>query len=192
MKEPLAKDQDKFVLSMPDGMRERIKETADRNNRSMNAEIVAVLEEHPGLIEDLERTKEFAIRLRESERRLMKTIADLSKSRAKSEKALAEFSEKLADGEPGAALRVKMDLADAEARFEEQLSGAARALAASEARAGAFLDVIKHLTSIIGDVAGQDPSIMKTLAQSIRDLGDRMDEGDDRDDTIITLSSSQT
>lgn len=44
MKEPLVKDQDKFVLRLPDGMRERIKAAADRNNRSMNAEIVATLE----------------------------------------------------------------------------------------------------------------------------------------------------
>ena len=41
-------DQDKFVLRLPDGMRERIKERADRNGRSMNAEIVALLErEYP-------------------------------------------------------------------------------------------------------------------------------------------------
>jgi len=38
-------DQDKFVVRLPSGLRERIKELADRNSRSMNAEIVAVLEE---------------------------------------------------------------------------------------------------------------------------------------------------
>ena len=36
---------DKFMLRLPDGMRERIKNIADANNRSMNAEILAVLEE---------------------------------------------------------------------------------------------------------------------------------------------------
>ncbi len=45
MKEPLAKDQEKFVLRLPDGMRDRIKLAAERNNRSMNAEIIAALEE---------------------------------------------------------------------------------------------------------------------------------------------------
>lgn len=35
---------DKFMLRLPDGMRERIRVTADANNRSMNAEIVAALE----------------------------------------------------------------------------------------------------------------------------------------------------
>lgn len=37
--------QDKFMLRLPDGMRERLKEAAAANNRSMNAEIVATLEE---------------------------------------------------------------------------------------------------------------------------------------------------
>lgn len=37
--------QDKYVLRLPDGMRDRIKLAAEKNNRSMNAEIVAALEE---------------------------------------------------------------------------------------------------------------------------------------------------
>ena len=37
--------QDKFMLRLPDGMRDRIRAAAAENNRSMNAEIVAVLEE---------------------------------------------------------------------------------------------------------------------------------------------------
>ncbi len=36
---------DKFLLRMPDGLRNRIKFEAEKNNRSMNAEIVATLEE---------------------------------------------------------------------------------------------------------------------------------------------------
>lgn len=36
---------DKFMLRMPDGMRDRIRTAAEANNRSMNAEIVATLEE---------------------------------------------------------------------------------------------------------------------------------------------------
>lgn len=37
--------QDQFVIRLPDGMRDRIKAAAESNNRSMNAEIVATLEE---------------------------------------------------------------------------------------------------------------------------------------------------
>jgi len=40
---PSAK-QDQFVLRLPDGMREQIKEKAEANSRSMNAEIVAAIE----------------------------------------------------------------------------------------------------------------------------------------------------
>ena len=35
---------DKFMLRLPDGMRDAIKESAKKNNRSMNAEIVVALE----------------------------------------------------------------------------------------------------------------------------------------------------
>lgn len=37
---------DAFSVRFPDGMRERIKLAADRNGRSMNAEIIATLAEH--------------------------------------------------------------------------------------------------------------------------------------------------
>lgn len=36
---------DKFLLRMPDGLRARVKAAAEKNNRSMNAEIAATLEE---------------------------------------------------------------------------------------------------------------------------------------------------
>ncbi len=36
--------QDKFMLRLPDGMRERLKAVAAANNRSLNAEIIARLE----------------------------------------------------------------------------------------------------------------------------------------------------
>jgi len=37
---------DKFVIRMPDGMRDKIKEDAKNNHRSTNAQIVAVLDEY--------------------------------------------------------------------------------------------------------------------------------------------------
>jgi hypothetical protein len=45
MSEFPSQTQDKFVLRLPDGMRDRIKHVAENNNRSMNAEIVATLKE---------------------------------------------------------------------------------------------------------------------------------------------------
>lgn len=40
-----SRESDKFMLRLPDGMRDRIKLAAGENNRSMNQEIVAALEE---------------------------------------------------------------------------------------------------------------------------------------------------
>lgn len=39
------RDSDKFMLRFPDGMRDRLKEAAKANNRTMNAEIVARLQD---------------------------------------------------------------------------------------------------------------------------------------------------
>ncbi|MDU9005738.1 Arc family DNA-binding protein [Sedimentitalea todarodis] len=39
-----AQNQDKFVLRLPNGMRDKIKLAASNSNRSMNAEVVAALE----------------------------------------------------------------------------------------------------------------------------------------------------
>lgn len=43
MTAPTNRESDKFIVRLPDGMRDRIKAAADANNRSMNAEIVATL-----------------------------------------------------------------------------------------------------------------------------------------------------
>jgi len=48
-KKPTAQPQDKYVMRMPDGMREALKAEAWANNRSLNAEIVLRLEEFESL-----------------------------------------------------------------------------------------------------------------------------------------------
>lgn len=40
------RESDRFMLRLPDGMRDRIKSTAAKNGRSMNAEIVSSLEKN--------------------------------------------------------------------------------------------------------------------------------------------------
>ena len=42
----MVQNQDKFIARLPDGLRERLKKVADRNKRSMNAELVQALEFH--------------------------------------------------------------------------------------------------------------------------------------------------
>lgn len=64
----ITRDSDKFMLRLPDGMRERLKREAAANNRSMNSEIVARLEsslagpfspqEMTGLMRELKETLE--------------------------------------------------------------------------------------------------------------------------------------
>jgi hypothetical protein len=49
--------QDKFMLRLPDGMRDRLKDAAAENNRSLNAEIVSRLaESFDPLILDVKQT----------------------------------------------------------------------------------------------------------------------------------------
>lgn len=43
-----SEEQERFIVRFPDGMRDRLKEAAAANNRSMNAEIVARLQESFG------------------------------------------------------------------------------------------------------------------------------------------------
>jgi hypothetical protein len=43
MMEKIGRESDKFMLRMPDGMRDRIKASAEDNKRSMNAEIIVGL-----------------------------------------------------------------------------------------------------------------------------------------------------
>jgi hypothetical protein len=45
-KKTLVKDQDQFLVRLPDGMRERIKAKADRAGMSMNEAVVWCLEQH--------------------------------------------------------------------------------------------------------------------------------------------------
>ncbi len=46
---PTGRESDKFMLRLPDGMRDSIKASAEKNGRSMNAEIVSALELYLGI-----------------------------------------------------------------------------------------------------------------------------------------------
>ena len=61
MSEAPTKKQDQFIVRLPDGMRDRIKVSAENNGRSMNAEIVQALDE---VIPDLPPKNETAEMLR--------------------------------------------------------------------------------------------------------------------------------
>ncbi|NEH87748.1 Arc family DNA-binding protein [Rhizobium leguminosarum] len=60
MSDDPVREQDKFMLRLPAGLRERIKEAATRNGRSMNAEIVSTLEvAYPPKTIDIENLTDF-------------------------------------------------------------------------------------------------------------------------------------
>ena len=77
--------QDKFMLRFPEGMRERIRVAAEKNGRSMNAEIVSRLDESFRSAEMLERVSDMSADL---DRKLAETREEL----ASMEKARAEAS----------------------------------------------------------------------------------------------------
>lgn len=55
MSEKPVKDYDKFMLRLPDGMREAIADLAKKSGRSMNAQIVYILEDYltPPKVEEM-------------------------------------------------------------------------------------------------------------------------------------------
>lgn len=68
-------EQEQFMVRMPPGMRARIKHRAETNNRSMNAEIVSLLEE--SLIDRaLQEKEEFRIAVAERQRDAARSVED--------------------------------------------------------------------------------------------------------------------
>ncbi len=55
MSDKQVRDYDKFMLRLPDGMRDSISELAKKHGRSMNAQIVHILEEYitPPKVDDM-------------------------------------------------------------------------------------------------------------------------------------------
>lgn len=71
--------QERFIVRLPDGMRDRIRSAAEANGRSMNAEIVAtLLEKYPPEADpDLEALIEKAMKVAPGElERILKGIVD--------------------------------------------------------------------------------------------------------------------
>lgn len=73
--------QDRFIVRMPDGLRDRISAAAKRNGRSMNSEIVSVLEEYyPHIADDpvIERVEGLMLALEPAEIDLDHVRAELA------------------------------------------------------------------------------------------------------------------
>lgn len=102
-KKNVVQPQDKYVLRLPDGLRERIKTAAEKTNRSMNAEIVARLEDFPNLQQVLFATTRERAQLADDKERLeweLERLEDLRK----------RFFDK--DGKPEPVLAIPQNLLD--------------------------------------------------------------------------------
>jgi len=73
---------DKFQLRMPSGMRERIRIAAEKSGRSMNAEIVARLEESFRTGETFERFNVMSVALDEKLEKVREEIDHMEKSKS--------------------------------------------------------------------------------------------------------------
>lgn len=80
-KKPTVQTEDKYVLRLPDGMRDRIKKEAERSGRSMNAEIVQRLEDFPNVMQAWETESRARAKLADDKERLESELHRLEEVR---------------------------------------------------------------------------------------------------------------
>jgi len=78
MSEKQVRDYDKFMLRLPDGMRDSIAELAKKHGRSMNAQIVHILEEYitPPKVDDMRDLTDEELRSPEKVQAWMKELTE--------------------------------------------------------------------------------------------------------------------
>ncbi|MCF3934309.1 Arc family DNA-binding protein [Acuticoccus sp. M5D2P5] len=69
-------NQDKFVVRLPEGMRDELKAAAKANQRTMNAEVVARLEGWHRLLDEVDHLKQGALHLNTEIDRLKEAVRD--------------------------------------------------------------------------------------------------------------------
>lgn len=96
MQDRKPQDQDKFVVRLPDGMRDRIKAAADANSRSMNAEIVSVLEDRFPPDDDIDKVDLALFTIRELLLSGQLDADEISEALDKAEDGLEDLQRRLA------------------------------------------------------------------------------------------------
>lgn len=77
MTERTPQDQDKYVVRFPDGLRDRLKQEASANNRSLNAEIIArLVTSLDPLVVDVKSSEDLYRKLDEIVTRVVKTVRE--------------------------------------------------------------------------------------------------------------------
>ena len=84
--------QDQFVLRFPDGMRDKIKDAAERNGRSMNAEIVTRLSEYDQLRSFWEKADILKEAIQDLEAELVTARKELAGLQAENDKLRLELA----------------------------------------------------------------------------------------------------
>ncbi|WP_328186883.1 Arc family DNA-binding protein [Marinobacter sp. OP 3.4] len=84
---------DKFQLRLPAGMREQIREAAERNSRSMNSEIVARLEQSFAGPKELEAAAGVSQRLEEQLQQVRMELSLMAKANAEASEFIRELRE---------------------------------------------------------------------------------------------------
>ena len=93
-----SRGSDQFVVRMPDGMRNRLREAADANGRSMNAEIIARLE---GSFPDPDADKKFEkFVLEQREEALVFNMNSIMEQLSHIQTELAEIRRQRSDSTP--------------------------------------------------------------------------------------------
>ncbi|MDE1139988.1 MAG: Arc family DNA-binding protein [Paraburkholderia tropica] len=145
---PPSRTADQFVVRFPDGMRARIADEAKKNNRSMNAEIVARLEESftPRSDEDLMRLMtRISIIAADAER----DAIDKSRQLA----ALATFFQKVAQCLPSGAFDENPDL---------------------KTEVGRWFDKAKEISDDFGNLDPDGEKLMDRTMDALRHMGDAL------------------
>lgn len=88
-----SRESDKFMLRLPDGMRDKIKASAERNGRSMNAEVVHALQFYFDF-EDLNQSRPVAPE--QPEDIMEEPTIRVANSNSEIDAAIVEMAEKLA------------------------------------------------------------------------------------------------
>jgi predicted HicB family RNase H-like nuclease len=83
--------QDKFMLRFPEGMRERIRIAAEKNGRSMNAEIVSRLEESFQSEQTLQRYNMMSVTLDEKLEKVREEIDQMERSKSEASELIEQL-----------------------------------------------------------------------------------------------------
>lgn len=181
MSKKAAQPQDKYVLRLPDGMRDRIKTAAETSGRSMNAEIVARLEDSfaPASEALLEATL-VAESLRENLTKKIQNYDNLSRSILRREQLLQEREEAAAEILANSEKRAEEILEERRSELEEDYKFRQKMLRRTQEQADEYAGFTiareKQFYEAIKALTGQEPLPVEPVPSVRKQLREADDE----------------